>query len=269
MAFSARRPMLASVGRRFDMRELWRVGLWGVAAVAAVTMAVAAAASTQGKQRIVLAYMQIRGLADASPPQTARTADRDELRRLAETVRVLTGDRDRVLARISTLERNVDDMTGSITRQTDSAARQTDAVPPSATPGTPPTPAQPPSSATSTVNVPVPRPAPLPPQTQPASTPSDAPAARTEFGIDLGGANSVDGLRRLWAAAQNRYGVALDGLRPIISLREAPRPGGVELRLVAGPFNNAASAARVCATIAGSGALCQPALFEGQRLAPR
>ena len=278
MAFSAHRPTLASMGRRFDMRELWRVGLWGIAAVLAVTVAVAAAASTQGKQRIALAYMQMRGMADASPAQTARATDRDEFRRLAETVRVLTADRDRLLARIGSLERNIDDMTGSITRQPDSSARQTDAVPPSAVPRPPPAqlqpsptsrPAEAPSNATSSVNVPVPRPAPLSPQIQATGVPSDMTAARTEFGIDLGGASSVDGLRRLWAAAQSRYGAALDGLRPIISLREAARPGGVELRLVAGPFNNAASAARVCAAIANSGALCQPTLFDGQRLAPR
>jgi hypothetical protein len=262
MALSARRPLLASVGRRFDMRELWRVGLWGIGAATAVTLAAFAAVSSAGTQRIVLAVAQIRGMAGAPPTQTARVNDRDEVRRLAESVRVLAADRDRLLARIDTLERSVDDMTGSITRQTDSAARQTE--PPAAA-----RPAETSSSATATVNVPVPRPAPLPPQTQPATAPLEATTARAEFGIDLGGASSINGLRGLWAAAKSRYGAALDGLRPIISLRETGRPGGVELRLVAGPFSNAASAARVCGTIAGSGALCQPALFDGQRLEPR
>jgi hypothetical protein len=52
-------------------------------------------------------------------------------------------------------------------------------------------------------------------------------------------------------------------------VRESARPGGVELRLVAGPIANAASAARLCATLAAAGATCQPATFDGQRLAMR
>ena len=44
----------------------WRVGLWGVAAACAVTLAAFAATSHIGTQRIVLAVNQARGTAD--PP---------------------------------------------------------------------------------------------------------------------------------------------------------------------------------------------------------
>ncbi len=281
MAKSAGRLALAS-GRRFDMRELWRVGLWGIGAVVAVMLAVFAAVSTAGKQRMALASAQIRGTADSSSTPTARTAERDEVRRLAETVRVLAADRDRLLMRIGTLERHVDDVTGSIARrtdpignETDTIGRQTDAMSPSAPAGPPqgqpltPRPAEAPPNTTATVTVPVPRPAPIAPPNQTANAPANAAASRSEFGIDLGGAPTINGLRALWTAASNRHSNALEGLRPIVSLRETARPGGIELRLVAGPFGNAASAARVCAVITSAGALCQPTLFEGQRLAPR
>jgi hypothetical protein len=47
------------------------------------------------------------------------------------------------------------------------------------------------------------------------------------------------------------------------------RPGGMDLHLVVGPIPNAATAARLCATITAAGALCQPSSFDGQRLALR
>jgi cell division septation protein DedD len=105
------------------------------------------------------------------------------------------------------------------------------------------------------------------PQTPAAAT--DNPATRTEFGIDLGAAANVEGLRALWNAAKAKHGGLLEGLRPLMVVRESARPGGVELRLVAGPIANAASAARLCATLAAAGATCQPATFDGQRLAMR
>jgi hypothetical protein len=73
----------------------------------------------------------------------------------------------------------------------------------------------------------------------------------------------------LWGTAKTRHGTLLEGLRPIITVRENARPGKVELRLVAGPLANAATAARLCAVITTAGAVCQPAVFDGQRLALR
>ena len=52
-----------------------------------------------------------------------------------------------------------------------------------------------------------------------------------------------------------------------MTVRESTRPGGVELRLVAGPLANASLAARLCGAFANTGAACQPAVFDGQRLA--
>jgi hypothetical protein len=59
----------------------------------------------------------------------------------------------------------------------------------------------------------------------------------------------------------------LEGLRPVIAIREGARPGAVELRLIAGPLANASIAARLRAALAAAGQACQPAVFDGQRLA--
>jgi len=94
-------------------------------------------------------------------------------------------------------------------------------------------------------------------------------ATITDFGVDLGGAASVNGLRTLWVSLKTKHAQLLDGLWPIISVHDRAKPGALELRLVAGPLNNAGQAARLCASFTGVGVTCQPAVFDGQRLALR
>ncbi|MDB5515083.1 MAG: hypothetical protein JWQ17_1841 [Tardiphaga sp.] len=120
-----------------------------------------------------------------------------------------------------------------------------------------------------------------PPQTvanAPAMAEPDAPAPapvlpaiavqRTEFGVDLGGANSVDGLRALWRGLlKYRANKALTELRPIIVVKERSNGLGMQLRLVAGPLNDAAAAAKLCATLTENDRSCETTVFDGQRLA--
>jgi hypothetical protein len=94
-------------------------------------------------------------------------------------------------------------------------------------------------------------------------------AARTEFAVDLGTAPSVNALRALWEKTRARQPAHLDSLRPLISVRDGQRPGTMELRLIAGPLTNASAAARLCATLVAAGIHCQPAIYDGQRLALR
>ncbi len=98
---------------------------------------------------------------------------------------------------------------------------------------------------------------------------SDSTATRTEFAIDLGGEASIDGLRALWANIRGNHGAALEGLRPLVSVRDGVKQGTVELRLVAGPLANAGAAARACAMLQQKGIPCQTTIFDGQRLALR
>ena len=90
---------------------------------------------------------------------------------------------------------------------------------------------------------------------------------RTEFGVDLGSANSVNGLRALWLGLlKSRSNATLTALRPIIVIKEATGGLGMQLRLVAGPLNDAGAAARICAVLIENKRPCETAIFDGQRL---
>jgi hypothetical protein len=90
---------------------------------------------------------------------------------------------------------------------------------------------------------------------------------RTEFGVDLGTANSVNGLRMLWRGLlKSRSNAPLVALRPIIVIKESAKGLGMQLRLVAGPLNDAGAAARICAVLTENNRPCETAIFDGQRL---
>ncbi len=99
---------------------------------------------------------------------------------------------------------------------------------------------------------------------------SDAPKIalqRTEFGVDVGTANSVNGLRALWRGLlKSRSNAPLATLRPIIVVKEGTNGLGMQLRLVAGPLNDAGAAARICAVLTENKRHCETAIFDGQRL---
>ncbi len=91
---------------------------------------------------------------------------------------------------------------------------------------------------------------------------------RTEFGVDVGGANSLNGLRALWRGLlKSKSTASLATLRPIIVVKESNTGLGMQLRLVAGPLNDAAAAAKICAALVESQRTCETAVFDGQRLA--
>ena len=72
---------------------------------------------------------------------------------------------------------------------------------------------------------------------EPASAVPELTIQRTEFGVDVGGANSVPGLRALWRGLiRSRVNAALTKLRPIIVIKENTNGLGMQLRLVAGPI---------------------------------
>jgi hypothetical protein len=257
---------LTPVQPKFGLRDLFRLAIWGVSAASTLFIALYAATTEIGRDRLFVAFAEIHEVLMPTGVKPIRPLDAREGRRLAETVRSLAADRDRLLARIATLEQSLDGITGSIAR-VEKAARTTSPGSPNApaqsvAPALSAAPAEPPPTrrapdedVTSSI--------PMPPQ-QPGSG-----AAKTEFGIDLGSATTVEALRTAWTAALRRHGPLLEGLRPVVQMRERPRPGGMELRLIAGPVPNAAAAARLCVSMTAAGAICAPAVFEGQRLAVR
>ena len=252
---------LAPVRLKFGLRELFRLAIWGVSAASALFIALYAATTEIGRDRLFVAFAEIHEVLMPTGVKPIRPLDAREGRRLAETVRSLAADRDRLLARIATLEQSLDGITGSIAR-VEKAARTTSPGPSPNAPAhgaaaaeLPPTRSAPDEDLTSSI--------PMPPQ-QPGAS-----AAKTEFGLDLGSATTVESLRTAWTAALRRHGPLLEGLRPVVQMRERPRPGGMELRLIAGPVPNAAAAARLCVSMTAAGAICAPAVFDGQRLAVR
>jgi outer membrane biosynthesis protein TonB len=148
-----------------------------------------------------------------------------------------------------------------------------------------PKPVEPPAPAKAAVAKPAPAPAPIvvasaPPDEKKASeaakkTPDATQPAlpqiavkRTEFGVDVGGANSVGGLRALWRGLlKSRSNAPLAALQPIIVIKEGNNGLGMQLRLVAGPLSDAAAAARICAAITERERPCETTVFDGQRLA--
>jgi hypothetical protein len=111
-----------------------------------------------------------------------------------------------------------------------------------------------------------------PPGDHPLADATQAPAEqavqRTEFGVDVGGANSLNGLRALWRGLlKSKSTASLATLRPIIVVKENNTGLGMQLRLVAGPLNDAAAAAKICAVLIENQRTCETAVFDGQRLA--
>jgi hypothetical protein len=90
---------------------------------------------------------------------------------------------------------------------------------------------------------------------------------RTEFGVDLGTANSLNGLRALWRGLlQSRSNAPLQALRPVIMIKESTKGLGMQLHLVAGPLNDAGAAAKICAVMTENSRSCETTVFDGQRL---
>jgi hypothetical protein len=236
--------------------------LWGLAAVGALTAATYAGSTPIGRERVKVAVAEMRELVLPTGVQIARPLTAQEGRRLAENVRTLAADRERLLARIATLEHNVEGITGSIARvQRAAEEARHPADPPPSAPEMQATPPQTkaPENVTAAIE-------PVPPVSVPAPAPAQS-VTKQEFGLDMGNAGSVEALRTAWTIALRKHGRLLQGLHPVVQMRERPRGGGTEFRLIAGPLPNAASAARICAAMTAAGAICQPSVFEGQRLA--
>ncbi len=241
--------------------------VWTIAALGAISAAGSVYIWREGKAPVPPSVAAI-----PAPPQVVVNplAER-EIGRLNDAVRVLASERDRLATRLEQLERSIGDITAAIPQKKTEAPVVQEAPPP---------PSAPPVQVLTPPN-PEPRPQELdakqkqadlgPGGPQPAATDTtETPnTTRTEFGVDLGGEKTVDGLRARWATLRGNHGSALDNMRPLISIKEGPKAGTVELRLVAGPLANAAAAARVCARLQTKGVPCIPTVFDGQRLSLR
>src|SRR5262249_691881 len=219
-------------------------------------------------------------------------------------------DRDRLAARVATLEQNLNDLTGSIARgqppAQNAAGGQAAARPDDKSEAAFPPPAAPdvagnssPGNNRSTA-APADQPAAAPPANVPAqrqsrmatiqayvtsSTPpmpaagsesrvaatsaDTAPPADTPpngYAVDLGTATNVNTLRAHWGSVKSAHAAMLEGLRPLVSVRQSSRPGFTEFHLVAGPVVAGDAAARLCQALTSVRVPCRPSTFDGQRL---
>jgi hypothetical protein len=314
----------------FDRRALWRLGSWGFAAVAAVTVAVMASQTQLGWRRDQMATADL--VQQANRLQGVARESQNEARRLAAALDTLNNDRDRLYSRVTVLEQGLDSVTGAIARQASPPAQPAEtsqgpaptvapvatapATPvermsaaagiapanvssitkdapakdapsrPAVTPSTPliesksmMAPPDPAAGKLIEPSRPVPSVATEPPAVIVAAAPATENAEpdaadialpkvqRTEFGVDVGGANSIPGLRALWRGLlKSRANAPLTELQPIMVIREGSGGRGMQFRLVAGPLGDAAAAAKLCAAMTENDRHCETAVYDGQRL---
>jgi hypothetical protein len=292
----ARRPAKTT----FTMRHLWRMTVWSGAAAGALFIAVLASRSEVGSERIAGLFS---GRGDRTKVAAEPFVTQAEERRLAEAVRSLSTENNALKSRLAAVERNMDDVTGSIARQIE-AIKKTDTKPapdrspPAAAVPEPPAAIAAPAAAAAPQPVPAPAPPAMvavqpavsapPPPAPPASpppapaqiaaaepapartalpAPAATPAATLKYGVDIGNAVSIEVLRAHWLGIHSAHSKLFEGLKPVVMLHGVPRTGRVELRLVAGPLASAEAAAKLCAALAPYRLACQPTLFGGQHIA--
>lgn len=278
------------------MQGLLRFAGWGAAATVALLLVVITANSSTGRDRLSTAFAGVNGTreAEAAKAQAAQAvqiarlaANENDTRRLIEIVRSLAGDRERLMARVNVLERSLEDLTGSLQKQSATTPPATPqpptatpqqpqaaaAEPPPKTAAAPPqtVPAEPPSAAAPAAPPPAPpkHVASLPPASlPPASSMPELEAIQPRAaGVDVGGATSFDGLRKLWDTMTATHYDLFEGLHPIVAVRENSKSRTADLRLIAGPITEIETANRICTTLAAAKRYCRLVNFEGQPLA--
>ena len=276
-------------------RILLRTGAWGVCAALAVATLLVAAQGPAASKRIERA---LSGVGDMPPPRPIVADARQEhdrsIKALQAKIDDLTRDRDRLAGRIASLERNLEDMTGSIARSESTrrerapksapvvAAAIAPEPPGPAAPSVPPRLpkgpivldplATPPAGVASILPEPTPpqetrsRPETAPPEHLAELTPSaeapkrPVPHAHPEFGIELATAPNLEGLRHNWVSAKANFGPLLVGLSPV-AVRDR-HPGSNAVRLVAGPLPSIIAARKLCARFAAMNGNCWPARID-------
>jgi hypothetical protein len=260
-------PSRTAAAGPFTIQHLWRMTLWGATAAGALFLAVLTTRSDLGSQRMATLF---------SEPETRQVAARpsdsqEETRKLAEAVRNLTIKNDKIETRLATIEQNVNDVTGSITKQINEVKKEAVNTWPADAKAEPITSATI-ASIINPIETPSPFSAPLPapPLTAPAQSHDDVtrpPPKSAEYGVDVGSALSVDVLRARWLGIRSAHRHLFDGLTPTVVLHQMPKSNRVELRLVVGPLDNAEAAAELCAALAAYRLLCQPEPFDSPHIA--
>lgn len=264
-----------------DFTTLWWLAGWGGAAALALTILAITTQTQNATERLRRVFASNEPAAIAQmPPRIAQLESDVQL--LSGQVRALTDDRERLLGRIALLQSSIDDMTGAIKKQAATTAALAAKPPmPTAPIATPTVIANPSPANTTNVGIPTPiatlaiRPdtpstdaVPLPPPRAATAPPADSEVSATtpvEFGLDLGGATTVDGIRQRWTTVKASFGPLLSGMYPLAA-RER-RSGATGYRLVVGPLPNSMAATGLCAHFAAARTPCRAAKYDGEQIA--
>jgi hypothetical protein len=105
------------------------------------------------------------------------------------------------------------------------------------------------------------------PQSAALPAPTTSRVGKTEYGIDIGSAVSIEVLRARWLGIRSAHAELFEGLTPTAVLREIPQSKRLELRLVVGPFGSSEAAADLCMKLAPYRLFCKPTAFDRHRVA--
>ena len=256
--------------------HIWRdirfPAMWAASAFVALALVVYTSTTNRGGERLAAlpgALGELIGQAQGPTPSQLASIVNQEVDTVREETRRLVAERARLEQRLARLERDVDDVTGSTRRGNDVTG----------------------SIAASEPRAKAIELAPLSPigareavrAGEPASNRSgqggaynDLAAAsggitlatRSQFGLDLGSETTMAALRLRWQRLSERNKTALARLEPLVGVRDGIN-GQPVLYLVAGPLNDVADAASLCAQLRQANVNCQPTAYDGQRLALR
>ena len=255
---------------------LWRQAGWGLAAPMALSVAVVGSRDDDAPQRFAALFSSLR----SQEQPAAHSFDAEAAaRQLAQALRSLADDRDNLATRLNALDREMRDVSGAIKQQIEAAseaiktAKQAPPWPESA----PPVPMTLADVAVMVKTVsPAPAGAAEPPSpsvaTSATNTDEHAPPDTTAslgqaYGADLGTASTMKTLHHRWASLRAAHPQLFEGIQPVVSVKQNQRTGRTELHLIVGPYANAETAAQFCDFVVPYHVNCQPAMFDGSRLA--
>jgi hypothetical protein len=299
--------------RHFDLRALARVLFWGGSAAGAMALVAGTAFSDAGVERFRQAVASvIEPIKTAEPTSGSAVSTQqvvkleDQTRQLAQTVRDLTADRDRLKGRVASLEQSLEDITGTIKKQAAQNAIKDQpkeiakpapappppvnaapsapviAAPPTIVAAVPPQIEKPATTATpgpdATASIPPPAmaspptiaaPVPLPP-TRTASATPDAPVGTVPAATRQIGID-IGGAISLEALRAQWAAIKANSGPDLIGLKPAfmlrhKVSGATDYRLVLGPLANSTAALRLCAKMAISRIACRAGFFTVEEL---